>query len=125
MLPLTALYRDFGPEESDRIPFATPTAVPTPSLSADVRVSLTETGLVPRTARVAMVDVAALSSDRAGFVTVYPCDKPRPTASNLNYVGFDTKVATAMVPIAADGTVCVYTFADAALWVGALGYYSA
>ena len=34
-----------------------------------------------------------------GFVTVYPCDKPRPDASNLNFVGGQTIPNSVIAPV--------------------------
>ena len=95
-------------------------------LAANQTVAIKVRGVaqVPATAPALAVSIAA-SGPQAGYITVYPCDQPRPTASNLNYAGFDAKVATAMVPIAADGTVCLYTYAPIFVWVGALGFYTA
>lgn len=57
----------------------------------------------------AAVSVAAVGPEAPGYVTVYPCDQPLPTASNLNYVGWHTVANLAFVPVAADGSVCVYS----------------
>src|SRR5204862_2913781 len=32
------------------------------------------------------LNVTATEPERAGYLTVYPCDQPRPTASNVNFV---------------------------------------
>jgi hypothetical protein len=87
---------------------------------------------VPDTATSAVLGLFAAAGPQAGYLTAYPCDQPRPTASNLNYraavigaktIDVDVKAATVMVPIAANGTVCVYTFAPVLLVVNALGVY--
>ena len=73
------------------------------------------------------LNVTATESEAAGYLTVYPCDQPRPTASNVNYTaGHDTADA-AIVGVAADTTVCVFTSAtthvvvDVNGWFGPLG----
>lgn len=43
-------------------------------------------GLSHRTGTVAL-NVAAIDPDAAGFLTVYPCDAPRPLAASLNFGG--------------------------------------
>jgi cell wall-associated NlpC family hydrolase len=73
------------------------------------------------------LNVTATESEGAGYLTVYPCDKARPTASNVNFAaGHDTADA-AIVGVAADTTVCVFTSAtthvvvDVNGWFGPLG----
>jgi hypothetical protein len=59
----------------------------------------------------------------AGFLTVYPCDASRPTASNLNYApGQDTADAV-IVGVAGDGTVCVFSSADTHVVVDVNGWF--
>jgi hypothetical protein len=45
-----------------------------------------------------------------GFVTVYPCDKPRPDASNLNFVTDQTVPNAVIAPVSANGEVCFYVY---------------
>jgi len=40
-----------------------------------------------------------------GHVTVYPCDKPRPDASNLNFVTGQTVPNSVIAPVSANGEV--------------------
>lgn len=60
-----------------------------------------------------------------GFVTVWPCDRTRPTASNLNYLGGQVVAVAALSRVAPDGTVCVYTLAKTHLVVDAAGEFPA
>lgn len=55
--------------------------------------------------------VTAIAPDGPGFVTVHPCNRARPTASNLNYAPGDVVANAVTVPIAPDGTICLYTLA--------------
>jgi hypothetical protein len=71
------------------------------------------------------LNVAVDDPQRAGFLTVYPCDATRPWASNLNFVAGQTVSNEVMVQPAADGTVCVYTTAAIHLVVDLDGTYEA
>jgi len=74
------------------------------------------------------LNVTATEPERAGFLTVYPCDQPMPVASNVNFVAAHDTADAAIVGVAAgDGTVCVYASApthvvvDINAWFGPLG----
>ena len=59
----------------------------------------------------AVLNVTATEPDAPGYVTVYPCDVSRPTASNLNFAKGQTAPNQVTVPVARDGTVCLFVFA--------------
>lgn len=63
--------------------------------------------------------------DAPGFVTLWPCDQPRPMASNLNYVAGQTVAVAALAKVGGDGTLCVYTLAAAHLVVDVAGEFPA
>jgi hypothetical protein len=71
------------------------------------------------------LNVAVDDPERAGFLTVYPCDASRPWASNLNFVAGQTVSNEVMVQPGDDGTVCVYTTAATHLIVDLDGTYDA
>ena len=59
-----------------------------------------------------------------GFVAAYPCGGNRPDVSNLNYVS--TPVANAaIIKLAADGSVCLFTYGATHLAVDVVGYFPA
>ena len=60
-----------------------------------------------------------------GFVTVYPCDKPRPDASNLNFVTGQTVPNSVIAPVSANGEVCFYVYGTAHLLADVSGYFPA
>ncbi len=62
---------------------------------------------VPGKPKAAVLSVTAVESSTTGFLTVYPCSQGRPTASNLNVNGRDTR-ANLVVSPTSDGAVCVY-----------------
>ena len=55
-----------------------------------------------------MLNLTATNSE-AGYLTVYPCDQPRPTTSNLNAQPVFAVANLAVVSTSATQTVCVYT----------------
>ena len=66
-----------------------------------------------------IANVTVVNPTGPGFLTVYPCESPRPNASTLNYNGNDVVANTVLV---ASSNVCVYTFADADIIVDIVGY---
>lgn len=69
-------------------------------------------GGVPNSATAAMMNVAAVFPERAGFLTVYPCDEDRPDpASNVNYFPGGVYPNAVMAQLSADGKVCIYSSA--------------
>jgi hypothetical protein len=73
----------------------------------------------------AALNVTVTQPDDAGFVTVFPCDEPRPTASNVNYVRGQTVPNAGTVKVAADGTLCIYSLAPTHVIVDLAGLYTA
>jgi hypothetical protein len=59
------------------------------------------------TAAVAL-NVTATGTRRNGFYAAYPCDEPRPEASNLNHGRDHTVAASAIVPVGPSGEICIY-----------------
>ena len=66
-------------------------------------------GGVPASARGAVLNVTATDAPGTGFVTVWPCGEPMPTASNVNFVAGVPSPNAAIVKIGADGKVCFQT----------------
>src|SRR5690606_6618766 len=65
-----------------------------------------------------------VAPDGAGYLTAYPCDQERPTASNVNYVAGQTVAALAVARPDADGNVCVFTKAAADVVVDLAGRFA-
>ncbi len=55
------------------------------------------------------LNITSVGAAGRGFLTVWPCDAARPTASNLNVAGGDIVPNTVTVGVSAASTVCVYT----------------
>lgn len=80
-------------------------------------------GGVPADAEAVLLNIAAAGAPTGGFVTAYPCDAAsRPTTSNLNYAAGAAASAAAIAKVAANGTVCIFTSAEAHLIVDVNGY---
>ena len=59
--------------------------------------------------RSVVLNVTAVSPSAEGFVTAYPCDETRPTASNLNFVAGETVPNLVTVKLSGADTVCLFT----------------
>ena len=55
-----------------------------------------------------VLNVAAVGATVETYITAWPCDQARPTASNLNVVAGDTVANLVTVQVAANGDVCAY-----------------
>jgi hypothetical protein len=71
----------------------------------------------------AALNVTVTSATDAGYVTVYPCGQPLPTASNLNYTSGATIANLVIARIGANGRVCVFTSAGTNLIADLTGYF--
>ncbi|MCU1346594.1 MAG: hypothetical protein JWL70_2860 [Acidimicrobiia bacterium] len=69
------------------------------------------------------LDLTAADPDGPGYLTAYPCDQPRPTTSNVNY-GVNSWVTNlAIVPVAADGSVCVFSLQPVRVRADVVGWF--
>jgi uncharacterized delta-60 repeat protein len=57
----------------------------------------------------AVLNVTVTEPDAAGFLTVYPCNQPRPTASNLNFVAGQTVANLVVVGASAAADACFFS----------------
>jgi hypothetical protein len=107
-----------------------PTGVITPSRpkSVPVRgVTVNVNGTpqqVPVDAAAVALNVTMVEARAAGFATVWPCGTPMPDASNVNFGRGGTAANGVIAPIGADGSVCIYTSADAHLIVDIAGWFT-
>jgi hypothetical protein len=81
-------------------------------------------GAVAGGARAAVIDLAAVDPAGAGYLTAWSCDEPMPPTSNLNYVADSTRATHAAVTLAADASICVFSFAETDVLVDVTGSYS-
>ena len=105
-----------------RLPVGVPTVAKVPGGEV-LTLQVAGRGGVPATGASAItMNVTVTEPDGEGFVTVYPCDRDRPTASNLNYSTGQTVPNLVSVRLSTTGTVCLFTqrtthlVADLAAW---------
>jgi len=107
-----------------------PTGVITPGApkSVPVRsVTVTVNGTpqqVPADAAAVALNVTMVEARAAGFATVWPCGTPMPEASNVNFGRGGTAANGVIAPIGVDGSVCIFTSADAHLIVDISGWFT-
>ncbi len=80
---------------------------------------------IPRSASGVSLNVTAISPTKPSFLTVYPADATRPTASNLNYFAGKPPTPNAVtVKLSADGKIKLYNFDGTVdVVVDIVGYY--
>ncbi len=81
-------------------------------------------GLVPADARAAVIDLAAVDPAGAGFLTAWSCDEAMPPTSNLNYVTRGTRATHAVVTLAGDASICVFSMTATDVLVDVTGSYT-
>lgn len=69
---------------------------------------------VPGRPAAAVVNLTAVAGDEAGYLTAYPCAGDVPLSATVNYMPHDVVAGAAFVPVADDGTFCVYTMSTRA-----------
>ena len=79
-------------------------------------------GGVPADSRAVTLNIAEAGADGNGYLTAYPCDADRPTASSLNYRAGVVASSAVFVKLSAAGTVCIFTLAAADLIVDATAH---
>jgi len=79
---------------------------------------------VPANAASVVLNVTAVDSAAAGFVTVWPCGVDRPLASNVNFAAGDTRPNSVIAKVGDGGKVCVYSSQDIDAVVDVAGFFS-
>ena len=71
-----------------------------------------------------VLNVTAVNPSGAGILTVYPCDRPAvPETSNVNYATGQNVPNSVYVPMASDGSICIYSIATTDLLVDISGSF--
>jgi hypothetical protein len=86
-----------------------------------LELSIAGRGGVAGGAAAVVVNVTAVDAGGSGFVTVFPCDAPRPLASSLNYTAGATRPNEVIAKLSATGTICLFTLANVDLVVDVTG----
>ena len=81
-------------------------------------------GSIPANATAAIINLAVVRPDGAGYATIYPCGVV-PRAANLNYRANSVVPNGAIAPLSATGKICIYTSATTHLTVDISGYIPA
>jgi hypothetical protein len=90
-------------------------------------VTIPGAGGVPADAdvRAVSMNVTVADASQAGFITVFPCDRPIPTVSNVNYDPANPVVANLVtVRVSSAGQVCFFASASTNLVVDVQGYFA-
>ena len=97
---------------------------PKPAAGQTIELTVVNAGVtkVPADASAVMLNVTGASAGADGYVTVWPCGAPRPTASNLNLRAGDTRPNLAVSKIGTGGRVCLYTLSSTHLLADVTGY---
>ena len=86
-----------------------------------LRLQVAGRGGVSTGARTAVLNVTAADGALPGFITVWPCDSPVPSTSNVNYPA-NTAIPNAVITgLAADGTACISVSSRVNVIVDAFG----
>ena len=113
---------DMGVVPADRV--LDTRATPGARLTAGAVVTVPVSGRsgVPADAAGVVLNLTAADPGGAGFLTAYPCDAPRPTASNLNVKPGGNRANLVIVAPGGDGAVCVFSSAATNVIVDVFGW---
>jgi secreted trypsin-like serine protease len=81
-------------------------------------------GVPPTEVSAVTLNVTATAPEAPGYLTAFPCGSAVPEASTVNYVAGQTVPNAATVPLADDGSICVFTFSTSNVIVDVTGWYS-
>ncbi|HRE01455.1 MAG TPA: hypothetical protein PLV68_09150, partial [Ilumatobacteraceae bacterium] len=80
---------------------------------------------VPDDTTAVVINVTTVDPDLNGYLTAYPCGTAMPLASIVPALTGRIVPGSAIVPVGADGTVCIYSMRATELVVDLTGYYRA
>ena len=80
---------------------------------------------LPTNATSVVLNVTATEAQGSGFITVFPCEAGRPTASNLNYVANANVSNMVIAKVGTGGLVCLFNSAATNLVVDVTGDFPA
>lgn len=86
--------------------------------------SVAGTAGIPDAATAVAMNITTIDPADNGFVTAYTCGGPRPEVSTVNPVRGLVRPNLAVIPMSADGTVCIYTLTSVDLAIDLVGYMS-
>ncbi len=77
---------------------------------------------IPNDVEAVAINLAAVAPVGGGFLTAWPCGADLPLASNVNYGPGDEISTGVVVPVGADGSICVHTSQLSHVLVDVMGY---
>ncbi len=80
---------------------------------------------IPADAVAAVINVTAVNTGGAGFMTVYPCGTAIPTASNVNFDSAGSIVANSVISQLGGGKICIYSLVNSDIVVDINGVFTA
>ena len=78
---------------------------------------------VPTGIRTVLLNVAAVQPAASGYLTVWPCDRPQPNASNINFAAGVATANLVVADLSASGSVCIFTSQATQLIADVVGYF--
>jgi hypothetical protein len=93
-------------------------------IGSTTELQVTDRATVPLNTDAAIINVTVTDARAPGFVTVFPCGSPRPTASNLNFVKGSTVANVVIAKVGDGGKVCIFSSAQTHLVADINGFYS-
>lgn len=81
-------------------------------------------GLLAENTRDVLINITSVGADDSGYVTVYPCDQPRPlSTSSLNFAAGTVTANTVIARVSGTGTLCLYSYGTTDLLVDFAGSF--
>jgi hypothetical protein len=80
---------------------------------------------IPADAIAAVVNVTAVNTQAPGYMTVFPCGKPVPTATNVNYDSAGAIISNTVISQLGSGKICIYTLSSSDIVVDVTGVFTA
>lgn len=80
--------------------------------------------VIPPGVSAVAVNITAVDPTAAGYATVWPCDAPRPEASNLNFTAGRVVANGVIAPVGASGAVCFFTNSTTHFLVDIAGWFA-
>ena len=79
--------------------------------------------VIPAGSTAAVINLTAANAVRPGYMTAFPCGKPAPNASNVNFYAGEARAVGAIVGLGLGNTMCVIADTTVHVIVDVTGYY--
>ena len=95
-----------------------------PVVGASVTAADGSVSVIPPGVSAVALNITAVLPTAAGYATVWPCDVPRPDASNLNFVAGGVVANGVIAPVGASGRVCFFSNSTTHFLVDVAGWFA-